>query len=727
VCPEPSVYPENNVTRHGVTVVPSPESGLGPITYTPTAPSFTGAVHIVANYIIPDDPPKPWHESWDYVYLVGNPVPVLTQYYSENGNVMGLQFTMGMGSDTENMVLPRTLGGWHFISNNNMAHSDDIINMRELSIKDPVTFVADDNISNKIKVQAGIEELPTGSWTANIARAKDVIVDPDTQETTTIDLIWDPATKYLAGDWIYNSGVITAALSKGFSLTAREIADSYMHTIIAYEDTVKTFASKSAGQEIAKLTIENVKIDPNPFNSYMTPYKTKITADIISTDPQQDPSQLSWEVVIYDSNGSSIKHFPDGQGNKVFVEWDGKDDLGKYIFYKDVTEPSRTIDKYIKEANYTVKINAKDNSSCLSASKTDSITVNHHILDVIQLLQTDSRWSGDFLDHLDQPGNTSLIGGRGCALCSFSMMASFYSSNPENPNFHPDYVNNWLKLNDGFTEDGALKWGKMKEFSNHNNGISQCEFLGFADTGVVLGDLFKEQPVILFLPYGQAINRHTHFTVCKGKVGEQYLLSDTVNGDFTKDWEPFYGSVSALRFKRTIASDHSKNLAFYGEDETGDSVQYAVTDPQGRYLGYEPSKALKIEQAYIIQGDIPNAQYAYLPLTGVESDDFIGKTKILWLYKPIDGVYTLKIFGIDASERYSVDVESDSLDGDSISLSGYMVPGQSDEYTIEFSQIPGSELVQNPPPYRTRLIRSVASRFRGSHLTGDASYITHRY
>jgi hypothetical protein len=339
VCPEPSVYPESNVTRQGITVVPSPESGLGPITYTPTAPSFTGAVHIVANYFIPDDPPKPWHESWEYVYLVGNPVPVLTQYYSENGIVMGLQFTMGMGSDTENIVLPRTLGDWHFISNNNKAHSDDIIKMRELSIKDPVTFVADDNISNKIKVQAEIEELPTGSWTANIARAKDVIVDPNTQETSTIDLIWDPATKYLAGDWIYNSGVITAALSKGFSCTAREIADSYMHTITAYEDTVKTFAMKSAGQEIAKLTIENAKATPKAFTPGKKEEnnKTNITAQIAANSFQAD--SIKWKVTIKDEADATVKTFDERTGVPgsglwdVSETWNGKNDSGDYVDY----------------------------------------------------------------------------------------------------------------------------------------------------------------------------------------------------------------------------------------------------------------------------------------------------------------------------------------------------------------------------------------------------------
>gem|GEM_PF-1555279 len=336
VCPEPNVYPESNVTRQGVTVVPSPESGLGPITYTPTAPSFTGAVHIVANYIIPDIPPKPWHESWEYVYLVGNPVPVLTQYYSENGNVMGLQFTMGMGSDTENIVLPRTLGDWHFISNNNMSHSDDIINMRELIIKDPVTFVADDNISNKIKVQAEIEELSAGAWTANIARAKDVIVDPNTQETSTIDLIWDPATKYLAGDWIYNSGVITAALSKGFSLTVREIANLYMHTITAYEDTVKTFAMKSAGQEIAKLTIENAKATPEKFNPTFKPpgNESIITASIVAKGGLIAET-ISWNMVI-NKGASVVKTFtcrigaPGAGPWNVSETWDGNNDSGAF-------------------------------------------------------------------------------------------------------------------------------------------------------------------------------------------------------------------------------------------------------------------------------------------------------------------------------------------------------------------------------------------------------------
>jgi hypothetical protein len=443
----------------------------------------------------------------------------------------------------------------------------------------------------------------------------------------------------------------------------------------------------------SSLSIENLNINPNPFNTYITPYKTKITADIVSTSSQQDPSPLSWEVVIYDSNGSTIKHFPDGQGNKVSVEWDGKDDLGKYIFYTDTTEQKRTIDNYIKEANYTVKINAKDNSSNSSDSKTDSLKVCHYILDVIQFLQNDERWGNKILDHLDEPSKKVTIGARGCALSSFCMLASFYSSNPENPNFYPSYVNDWLKLNNGYTNKGSLKWGKIKEFSNYNNGISHCEFLGFADTSVILSDIFSEKPVILFLPYGSIQDQHTHFTVCKGKVGEQYLLSDSVNRDFMKSWEPFYDAVSALRFQKTTISDQSKDLAFYGEDETGGSVQYAITDPQGRYLGYDPSNGKKIEQVYIIQGSIPDAQYAYLPLTGVDSNDFIGKTKILWLYKPIDGTYNLKVFGIDASEHYYVDVEGGSQDGDSISLSGYLVPGQSDEYTIDFSQSPGSELL----------------------------------
>ncbi len=339
VCPEPSVYPESNFPRQGVTVVPSLESGLGPIVYTPTVPSFTGAVHIVANYNIPGDPPKPWHESWDFIYLVDDPVPQPFKYYNQAGYVMGLEFKMGIGSDTEDVVLPRTLGGWHFISNNNMAHYDDIINMRELSIKDPVTFVADEFNPNKIKIQAGIEELPAGSWTAEIAGAKDDILDPNTQETTTIDLIWNSVTKYLTGDWFYKSGDITAALSKGFSLTVREIANLYMHTITAYEDTVKTYATKSAGQEIAKLTIENAKATPEEFSPSKKGENntTNITAQIVAKNFQVDT--INWQVTIKNEADATVKTFETRTGASgsgpwdVSETWDGKNDVGDFVDY----------------------------------------------------------------------------------------------------------------------------------------------------------------------------------------------------------------------------------------------------------------------------------------------------------------------------------------------------------------------------------------------------------
>gem|GEM_PF-2731729 len=721
VCPEPSVYPENNVTRQGVTVVPSIESGLGPITYTPTAPSFTGAVHIVANYIIPDDPPKPWHESWEYVYLVDDPVPVLTYYYSEDGNVMGLQFTMGIGSDTENVVLPRTLGGWHFISNNNMSHSDDIMNMRELSIKDPVTFVADNIDPNKIKVQAGIEELPTGSWTANIARAKDVIVDPDTQETSTIDLIWDPIEKYIAGDWIYNSGVITAALSKGFSLTVREIANFYMHTIIAYEDTVKTFAMKSAEQAPKQFSIKNVLVSPTVFKPYDE--KITITADIEATG--FTPTNLYWEIKITDNNGNTIKTLAGGTNSSIRAIWDGLKDDGSYacgdadnIFKLDdqgqIIRPEYTSITY--KGSYNIKISA----SCNEDSTTSSTTVNvdHRPLEVFPYDQDDSRWGNTNYDHFAVGDVDHTISKVGCALTSVAMLIAYHNRLFGGLIANPLNLNNALIQNNGYTTTngdgkGSIIWRTISACCKHIGLVTNVKYKRFPnyDPNIVKSELENGRPCIVDITLPDPTTpKGIHFVLVKGTMGkDKHIINDP---GFKKYYEDRTGigvrdlyledylqnssqtKIDAVALFEPITGIWPfKSLGISCSEDSGGNVEYALIDPLGRYIGYNPTRNIitSSKSNVLARTDIPDAQYFCKPWTSIDNtSELIGGAKNLWVYKPIEGVYILKVFGTNASSHYWLDIGSDHPDENSVLVNGFVTPGQVVEYSINFSQTAGT-------------------------------------
>jgi|GEM_PF-4438617 len=155
-----------------------------------------------------------------------------------------------------------------------------------------------------------------------------------------------------------------------------------MHTITAYEDTVKTFASKSAGQEIAKLTIENAKSTPEEFTPGKKEgnNKTNITAQIVANNFQVDT--IKWQVTIKDKTDAIVKSFAKRTGASGSGPWNVNEIWDGKIRNKEYVPPG----KY----TYIIKATAKNGSDTINAETTGNVSVEVPLPKLIKIKFQDS-------------------------------------------------------------------------------------------------------------------------------------------------------------------------------------------------------------------------------------------------------------------------------------------------------------------------------------------------
>ncbi|MHC9544535.1 MAG: hypothetical protein AB9903_33885 [Vulcanimicrobiota bacterium] len=93
-------------------------------------------------------------------------------------------------------------------------------------------------------------------------------------------------------------------------------------------------------------------------------------------------------------------------------------------------------------------------------------------------------------------------------------------------------------------------------------------------------------------------------------------------------------------------------------------AEFAIVDPLGRYLGYEPSKNNRVIEDHHQSGSIPGSCYFYTPIQSLGPENVvIDSPKYLTIYKPIAGLYVIKVFGISNSEHYTINMDPPTIEG----------------------------------------------------------------
>jgi hypothetical protein len=137
-------------------------------------------------------------------------------------------------------------------------------------------------------------------------------------------------------------------------------------------------------------------------------------------------------------------------------------------------------------------------------------------------------------------------------------------------------------------------------------------------------------------------------------------------------------TIAIVAFIATIFSVlPNKGLELYCNTEAGET-EFAIIDPLGRYLGYEPSTNIRVTTVRHMVGQIPDAYYSCFSTGAVDAkNNLIHPSKNFWIQKPILGFYSLKIFGISNSEHYRV-----YLNNDNVILEGFVKRGQVIKYYL---------------------------------------------
>jgi len=147
-------------------------------------------------------------------------------------------------------------------------------------------------------------------------------------------------------------------------------------------------------------------------------------------------------------------------------------------------------------------------------------------------LQKDPRWQENLLG-----GSQETIGQVGCTLCCVSMALAHYDIQ-----LMPDELNERLKENQGYTEQGWLKWHTVSQITRHQTRfvIPSQPRHDLIETALKQGE-----PVIakIYLQPTQP-----HWILIVGKQGNDYLVKDPLGDGQTLDpISAINGAIQAIR------------------------------------------------------------------------------------------------------------------------------------------------------------------------------------
>lgn len=136
--------------------------------------------------------------------------------------------------------------------------------------------------------------------------------------------------------------------------------------------------------------------------------------------------------------------------------------------------------------------------------------------------QRDSLWRNDLMVN-------STIGAVGCAMTCCAMLGSQFDSTVT-----PKTLNQYLRKNNGYTNDNCIYWSKVSEF------IPQLKYKNYytwrdkpADIDFILNELSK-RPVIIQVDFYPGGNLNTHFVLATSYTEGDITIIDAWDGVETK-------------------------------------------------------------------------------------------------------------------------------------------------------------------------------------------------
>jgi hypothetical protein len=156
----------------------------------------------------------------------------------------------------------------------------------------------------------------------------------------------------------------------------------------------------------------------------------------------------------------------------------------------------------------------------------------YHFSESPIFLQTDSRWASDEIGGSREP-----LSAVGCTICSLSMALAHYGLE-----MTPDQLNERLKIKEGFTAQGWLKWDSVTEVTEQKIRIDIPAKLSHETIDQALK---ANQPVLAKILLGGRIQ---HWVLIVGKSGQEYLIKDPLGDGKSLDTLSKYGSnIFAIR------------------------------------------------------------------------------------------------------------------------------------------------------------------------------------
>jgi len=268
----------------------------------------------------------------------------------------------------------------------------------------------------------------------------------------------------------------------------------------------------------------------------------------------------------------------------------------------------------------------------------------------------------------------ALVKDWGCALTSAAMVVAYHELQQKGSiTVTPGDLNDWLRRNGGYL-GGIIQWDRVPGYAE-SKGITLYHLGRKFQTndGIINNSLCIRWPMILHTeasPYG------SHFVVATGQTGNEWSINDPGGHNLTKLSPSSYSGYSSYGDKDTNLASLSIRAVFNNgvtaqtvasRESTPRSIEFLITDPAGRKVGFDPSTGTYVDLKY--------------PLSGQYNLEIIGSNF---------GSFDIRFSAYDESNNHS-----------NMNYSGFIYDNTIIDAVINYSDTEGSEIdvdVLNPPP-----------------------------
>lgn len=252
--------------------------------------------------------------------------------------------------------------------------------------------------------------------------------------------------------------------------------------------------------------------------------------------------------------------------------------------------------------------------------------------------QYDEKWASE-----DYASGTSTIGELGCFMTSCTMIINYWSKQQQAAfRTNPQILNEWLNNNQGYLGDLVVP-SKIPEYAKQLGIDLSYEQRTYGINNEILDSYLESgKPVIIGVNFDGV--KPTHWVVATGKTTvnneETYIINDPLDmqGETTLA-EKYDNEYHSIVKYIPIESDDNRNLQISAHSP----VEFVVTDPLNRKSGYDPITETHWD-------DIPETDYEIFAMKNALEPSLIIEAKVLEIDIPLDGQYTISIYGTGDGE-----------------------------------------------------------------------------